>query len=78
MRMGGLTLEPFGEASARRDGGAGQTGNGLEVSGGLRAAGGPVRLDAQGRLLVLHSATGYQERGVGVTLSIVSQSQLGC
>ena len=67
--LGALALELFGEASARRDGGAGQTGSGLEVAGGFRAAGGPVRIDAQGRILVLHSAEGYEERGLGVTLS---------
>ena len=66
----GLALMPFGEVNARRDGGAGQTGTGLEFAGGLRAAYGMLRLDAQGRLLTLHSATGYQERGAGVTLSV--------
>ena len=70
MRVGALVFELFGEASARRDGGAGQTGSGLEVTGGFRAVGGPIRLDAQGRALVLHTAEGYQERGLGVTLSI--------
>ena len=73
-RVGALSLEVFGEASARRDGGAGQTGSGLEMAGGLRAAGGPVRIDAQGRILVFHSAEGYEERGVGVTLSVGSPS----
>ena len=71
-RLGGLAIEPFAEASARRDGGAGQTGSGLEVSGGLRAAAGPVRIDAKGRILVLHSARGYEERGLGVTLTVGS------
>ncbi|WP_428276379.1 Ig-like domain-containing protein [Candidatus Palauibacter sp.] len=71
-RLGGLVIEPFAEASARRDGGAGQTGTGLEVAGGLRAASGPVRIDAKGRLLVLHSARGYEERGLGVTLTVGS------
>ena len=61
-------------ASARRDGGAGQTGSGLEVAGGFRTAGGPVRIDARGRFLVLHSAEGYEERGLGVTLSAGSPS----
>ncbi|MYC18634.1 MAG: tandem-95 repeat protein, partial [Gemmatimonadales bacterium] len=70
MRLGGLALEAFGEASGRHDGGAGQTGTGLELAGGLRAAGGPVRLDAQGRILVLHSARGYEERGLAVTLTV--------
>ena len=74
MRLGGLALEAFGEASGRHDGGAGQTGTGLELAGGLRAAGGPVRVDVQGRILVLHSAQGYDERGLGVTLSIGSPS----
>ena len=73
-RLGGLVIEPFAEASARRDGGAGQTGSGLEVAGGFRARGGPLRIDARGRLLVLHSAEGYEERGAGVTLSIGSPS----
>jgi hypothetical protein len=70
--LGGGAVEPFAEAAARRDGGAGQTGSGLEVSGGIRAAGGPVRIDARGRLLVLHSARGYEERGLGVTIAVGS------
>ena len=39
MRVGRLVLEPFGETHFRRDGGAGQTGTGLEMAGGLRAVG---------------------------------------
>ena len=70
--LGAIALDLFSEASARRDGGAGQTGSGLEVAGGFRAARGSVRIDAQGRILVLHSAEGYEERGVGVTLSVGS------
>jgi len=73
-RLGALALEVFGEASARRDGGAGQTGSGLEMAGGFRAVGGPVRIDAQGRILVLHSAAGYEERGLGVTISVGNQT----
>ena len=64
-----LSLLPFGELHLRRDGGAGQTGVGVEVAGGMRLAHGWLRVDAQGRLLVLHSAAGYRERGVGVTIS---------
>ncbi|MCY4573761.1 MAG: hypothetical protein OXF01_13270, partial [Gemmatimonadetes bacterium] len=73
-RFGAMALEVFGEASARRDGGAGQTGSGLEMAGGFRAAGGSVRIDAQGRILLIHSAEGYEERGLGVTLSVGSPS----
>ena len=75
MRLGALVLELFGEASARRDGGAGQTGSGIEIVGGFRALSGPVRIDAQGRMLVLHSAEGYEERGLGVTFSAGSLSR---
>ena len=70
LRLGGLTLTPFGEAHARRDGGDGQTGDGLELAGGLRARAGFLRIDAQGRMLAVHSAAGYEERGLAVTLSL--------
>ena len=69
----GLSLD----ASARRDGGDGQTGTGLELAGGVRAGGGPVRIDALGRVLVLHSVRDYSERGLGVTLTIGSPSEEG-
>ena len=77
VRLGAVSLAPFGEAHVRRDGGAGQPGGGLEVAGGLRAAAGRVRVDAQGRVLAVHSAAGYRERGVGVTLSVGNQDQEG-
>ena len=73
-RLGDLALEPFVEASVRHDGGAGRTGSGLELSGGLRATGGLVRVDAHGRVLVLHSADGYEERGLGITVSVGRQA----
>ena len=66
----GLALAPFGELNMRRDGGAGQGGDGLELAGGLRASRGSVRVDAQARLLALHSADGYRERGASVTFSV--------
>ena len=69
-RLGSVTLTPFGALSARQDGGAGQTGTGLELAGGLRLRGGRVRLIAQGRMLALHSAAGYQERGASLTASV--------
>ena len=66
----GLSSSPFGELHVRCDGGAGQTGTGLEVVAGTRLVHGRVRADAQGRLLVLHTASGYRERGVGVTFGV--------
>jgi len=71
----GLALAPFGEMNMRRDGGAGPGGGGLELAGGLRASGGTVRVDAQARLLALHSADGYQERGASVTFSVGEGAQ---
>ena len=70
MRRPKFLVEPFGEVHARRDGGAGQTGVGLEVAGGLRVARGVFRVEGMGRLLALHAADGYRERGAAVTLSV--------
>ena len=69
---GGLTFTPFGAVSTRHDGGAGQTGVGLEVVGGLRLRRGRVQLEAQGRRLVLHSATAYEEHGVSLAATVGS------
>ncbi|MXW35235.1 MAG: autotransporter outer membrane beta-barrel domain-containing protein, partial [Chloroflexi bacterium] len=77
VRLGGLTLAPFTEVHVRRDGGVGQTGEGVEVAGGARAMAGMVKVDAQGRLLVVHSAAAYRERGVGLTLGVGSQNEEG-
>ena len=66
----GLQVAPFGAVSTRHDGGAGQTGVGLEVAGGVRMTGGRVRVEAQGRMLALHTATDYEERGLSVTASV--------
>ena len=47
---GGTRVEPFGEVHARHDGGAGQTGVGLEVAGGVRVARGVFRVEGRGAL----------------------------
>ena len=67
---GGAQFEPFGEVHLRRDGGSGQTGSGMEFAGGLRASRGIFRVEGMGRLLALHSAENYRERGAAVLLSI--------
>ena len=61
---GGTTVTPYAQVAGRYDGGDGQTGQGLEVSGGLRLTGGRVGLNARGRFLAVHSAEGYRENGV--------------
>ena len=77
LRWADGSVSPFGEMHVRRHGGAGQRGDGLEVVAGTRLAQGWLRVDAQGRLLVLHSALGYRERGVGVTVGIGSRDREG-
>ena len=72
---GGTLVEPFAEVHARRDGGSGETGAGLELAGGMRMLRGAVRIEGLGRLLVLHSAAGYRERGAGLTLSLGESTQ---
>ena len=66
----GTLIEPFGAVHGRQDGGDGQTGSGLEVAGGLRLAHGSFRIEGEGRMLALHAAESYQERGAAVTLSV--------
>ena len=77
VRVGGGTVELFGEAHLRRDGGDGQAGSGVEVALGLRVRQGNVRIDAQGRALAVHSAAGYRERGAGVTFTLGEPDALG-
>ena len=74
---GKWALQPFGEAHLRHDGGAGQTGTGVEVAFGLRAHRGMVRIDAQARALTVHSAAGYRERGAEMMLTIGEQGREG-
>ena len=71
MAFGSVQVEPFMAIAGRHDGGAGAAGRGLEIEGGFRASGGRLRVEARGYRLVLHSASGYEERGMSVT-AIVS------
>ncbi len=63
----GSSLTPFVETAARRDGGDGVTGTGLEVAGGLRVAAPRFQVEARGRWLAAHSEDGAEERGVSLT-----------
>ena len=60
-------LIPFVEAAARRDGGDGLAGTGLEIAGGLRYMAPRLHIEARGRWLAAHSEEGARERGVSVT-----------
>ncbi len=77
MRAGGAELAPFGAVHLRNDGGDGQTGRGVELSGGLRTRIGVVGLDVQGRWLAFHSATDYGESGAGLTLTVGGREEEG-
>ena len=59
----GAALSPFAELAARRDGGDGVAGSGVELAGGLRYAAAGVSVEARGRWLAAHSEKGVRERG---------------
>ena len=77
VRRGEAAIAPFGAVHVRHDGGDGQTGRGVELSGGLRAQLGIVGLDAQGRWLAFHSATSHSESGAGLTLTVGGRGEEG-
>ncbi len=62
----GMLVTPFAQVAGRYDAGDGDTGNGLEVAGGLRIAGGRAGLEARGRLLAMHTGEEVKEHGVSV------------
>ena len=62
----GILVTPFAQLAGRYDGGDGQTGNGLEVAGGLRIAGSRAGLEARGRFLAMHTGEEVKEHGVSV------------
>ena len=66
-------VSPFVQVGGRYDGGDGQTGGGLEVVAGLRASTSRIDLEARGRWLSLHSASGYEEYGATVRLAVKSR-----
>ena len=56
-------LAPYVQVGGRYDGGAGQTGAGLETVAGLRYTSERVEFEARGRWLAAHAAAGYEEYG---------------
>ena len=65
---GGAALTPFLEAAARRDGGDGLTGSGVEIAGGARYTAPRLKIEARGRWLAAHSEDAAREQGVSVTV----------
>ena len=69
--QGNAHIRPFLELNTRFDQGAGaNNGTGIELVGGARYAGPSCGfwLEARGRVMALHSAQDYQERGFSVSL----------
>ena len=68
---GRLSLKPSVEVGLRHDGGDAETGAGMDVGGGLVVADALTGLavDLRVRMLVMHQAEGFRERGMAVSLS---------
>ena len=72
LRGPGGVLTPSLQVGTRYDGGAAETGAGVEVGGGLRYVHpeSGLTLAANGELLLTHQARGYQEWGVGGSIQV--------
>lgn len=70
LSLGGLSIQPAVEGLARRDGGDGLTGNGIEISGSMQIASELLSINIEGRTLATYSETDYQESGVAITLAL--------
>ena len=68
---GRLSLRPSVEVGLRHDGGDAETGAGMDVGGGLVVsdASTGLAIDVRVRMLVMHQAEGFRERGMAVSLS---------
>ena len=68
---GRLSLRPSGEVGLRHDGGDAETGAGMDVGGGLVVSDASTGLtvDVRVRMLVVHQADGFRERGMALSLS---------
>ena len=68
---GRLSLTPSVEVGLRHDGGDAETGAGMDVGGGLIVSDMSTGLavDMRVRMLLVHQAEGFRERGASVSLS---------
>ena len=67
---GGATLTPSAEVGLRHDAGDAETGTGLEVGTGVSYAAGPLTVEGQVRMLVVHEDRGYDEWGASGAIRI--------
>ena len=68
---GRVSLRPSAEVGLRHDGGDAETGAGMDVGGGfiLSDSSTGLAVDIRVRMLLVHQAEGFQERGMAVSLS---------
>ena len=68
---GRLSLRPSVEVGLRHDGGDAETGAGMDMGGGLvlSDASTGLTVDVRVRMLVMHQAEGFRERGMALSLS---------
>ena len=68
---GRLSLRPSVEVGLRHDGGDAETGAGMDMGGGLVVSDASTGLtvDVRVRMLVMHQAAGFRERGMALSLS---------
>ena len=68
---GRMRLKPSVEVGLRHDGGDAEAGAGLDIGGGLTVSDASTGLavDMRMRMLVVHQAEGFQERGMSVSFS---------
>ena len=67
-------LAPYVQVGGRYDGGAGQTGAGLETVAGVRYTSERLEFEARGRWLATHAADGYTEYGGLARLAVKPQA----
>ena len=67
-------LAPYVQVGGRYDGGAGQTGAGLETVAGVRYTSERLEFEARGRWLAAHAAEGYTEYGGLARLAVKPQA----
>ena len=67
-------LAPYIQVGGRYDGGAGQTGAGLETVAGVRYTSERLEFEARGRWLATHAADGYAEYGGLARLAVKPQA----
>ncbi|MCY3820695.1 MAG: cadherin-like beta sandwich domain-containing protein [Gammaproteobacteria bacterium] len=67
---GRVSLKPIVEAGVRHDGGDAETGTGVDVGAGvvLVDSGTGLAVDLRVRMLVMHQAEGFRERGMALSL----------